>query len=115
MGYCSTHMFSTTLSGYYKLLEFLKEENKGVKYPVEKPWEYEELHNGVIFGFSFVKWYGSEFDAFERAWERWTKEGYPWTRIRIGEDLDDVEEQYSKIAWDVDFPKLFVQRSWDYE
>lgn len=115
MGYCSTHMFSTTKSGYTKLMQFLKEENVGVKYPIMGPWEYEELDNGIIFGFTDIKWYGDDVDAFERAWERFKAAGYPWTRIRIGEETEDVEEEYSKLAWEVNIPRLFVVRSWEYE
>lgn len=115
MGYYSAEMFSSTRSGFEKLKDFLKEESKDVKYPLSKFETEIDTGNGMIFGWDRIKWYGSEIDAFERAWNRFVKEGYPWTRIRIGEETGDVDEQYSKLAWEVDIPRLFVTCSWDYE
>ena len=113
MGYYSVQMFSTTHAGYNRFMDLLKAASVGVKYPIKKFEHFEDRDNGVVFGFNWIKWYGSDVDAFEQAWEAFDKEGYPWTRVRIGEEFGDVDETSSKIAWDVNIPHLFTVTSWD--
>ena len=118
MGYMSTNIFSTTEEGYLRFRELLEEENVGVKYPITK-FEVDEKHgNGRVFGFEWTKWYSSDCEAFQRAWDRFTDEAeHPWSRVRIGEETDDTEECYSDDAWDYaglgSFPLLTLTRGWD--
>ena len=117
MGYYSQEFFSTTKGGYNRLMELVELESRraGDKYPIKSFSTFIELPNGVIFGEEEVRWYGNEVYSFERAFKKFDAEGNPWTRIHIGEETGDVEENYSKNAWDLDIPRLRTETDWSYE
>ena len=115
MGYMSTNVFSTTEAGYERFCELLAEENVGVKYPITRFEVDERYDNGRVFGFEWIKWYSDSCEAFQRAWDRFTEEAeHPWSRIRIGEETEDIEEAYSDDAWEdcSSFPLLMLTRGW---
>lgn len=115
MGYHSQEYFSTTRSGYDRLMELVGFESRGDKYPIKSFSTFIELPNGVIFGEEFIKWYGNEVYSFERAFKKFDAEGYPWTRIHVGEEVGDVDEACSESAWKEDIPHLYTMTDWSYE
>ena len=116
MGYYSTNIFSTTDEGYARFMELFAEENANVKYPIVK-FDVDEQHEGGrVFGMEWTKWYCDGCEAFQRAWDRFADEGeYPWSCVRIGEETEDIAEEYGDDAWDLsgEFPLLTLTRGWD--
>lgn len=125
MGYMSTNVYSTSEKGFARLVELIKastEKSKcascqcGDSCATLPMFDIEEhVSGGVVFGYDYVKFYACRFDPFHEAWSEFVQEGHPWTRVRIGEETDDVEEEWSDDPFDTGIPYVMVKRTWDYD
>ena len=115
MGYMSTNVFSTTEEGFAYLGELVKKHEDEPKQGFEVPaFDIEEHHdNGVVFGYENHKFYGKWFAPFHAAWDEFVAEGHPYTMVRYGESIEDIDETWSEDADSAGIPLLCAIRGWD--
>jgi hypothetical protein len=94
MGYYSDIRINTTKRGCKRLMELIPEQYKDA---VERTMEFDEEEvAGTTFGWDDTRWIECcypEFDAVLAALKTLGKEGYPVEYIRVGENIDDVDER----------------------
>lgn len=104
MGYRSQVYLKTTTEGYL----IIKKLNDSIKKEEEKPLQYAEIKktpSGFYkISFNDIKWYEGSFpdvDNFMEGLEMLTAQDIPYSFIRIGEDVSDIEH---KNNWTEDMP-----------
>ena len=100
MGYRSDIRIITSEKGFEELKKFV------TKYLKEHNEDYNLLENCDIkqegkkqcyFGWNYVKWYENDYedvDAIMEGLQHLSDKEYSYRYMRIGEEYDDVEEQY---------------------
>ena len=100
MGYRSDIRIITSEKGFEELKKFV------TKYLKEHNEDYTLLENCDIkqegkkqcyFGWNYVKWYENDYedvDAIMEGLQHLSDKEYSYRYMRIGEEYDDVEEQY---------------------
>lgn len=103
MGYYSNFRMLTTTEGRKVLEDYLK------KCTAEKDFSFfsyldedkTDKENGLsLFGCDDIKWYEDfpEVNNFINGMDYLKEKDIPYSFVRIGEELDDVEYQYHKIG-----------------
>lgn len=104
MGYRSQVYLKTTTEGWLVLKKF----NDSIENPDHRPLQYAEIQktpSGFYkITFNDIKWYEGSFpevDNFMNGLEKLEEQDIPYSFIRIGEDVDDIEH---KTNWTEDMP-----------
>lgn len=104
MGYRSQVYLKTTTEGYL----VLKKLNDSIKKEEEKPLQHADIQKTPTgfykISFNDIKWYEGSFpdvDNFMEGLEMLTAQDIPYSFIRIGEDMSDIEH---KNNWTEDMP-----------
>lgn len=104
MGYRSDVYLKTTTEGYI----VLKMLNDSIDNPEHRPFEYAEIQKTASgfykIKFEDIKWYEEsypEIKNFMNGLDRLCDQNIPYSFIRIGEDVTDIEH---KVNWTDDMP-----------
>lgn len=104
MGYRSQVYLKTTTEGWLVLKKF----NDSIENPDHRPLQYAEIQKTSTgfykIYFDDIKWYEGSFpevDNFMNGLEKLEEQDIPYSFIRIGEDVDDIEH---KRNWTEDMP-----------
>ena len=125
MGYRSTVRFATTKPGYELMCKWSEEHaaEHNCEYKLlstddsHVPEVYLETDTRVVFGWDFIKWdeymykdVAAVVQAANRlAFDADATLDIPLEFVRIGEDMNDTEEQYNDAAYS-DGPTIWVER-----
>lgn len=99
MGYRSDVRIVTTIEGYKKLNEFVKNYIKNTdENNLLENCDIKRKNDKVIyFGWDYVKWYedwNTDVDAIMKGLEHLKQNNYSYKYARLGESYDDFEEKY---------------------
>lgn len=99
MGYRSDVRIVTTIEGYKKLNEFVKNYIKDTNEDnLLEDCDIKRKNDEVIyFGWDWVKWYencNTDVDAIMKGLEHLKRNDYSYRYARLGEDYEDYEEQF---------------------
>ena len=101
MGYRSDVRLIVSKKGYDELEKFiekeLNKEGKTEEYNILKCADFLKEHKNYFYiAWNYVKWYEEYTDVmiFNRALGYLSGKDYSWRFARIGENYDDVEENY---------------------
>ena len=104
MGYRSQVYLKTTTEGWL----VLKKLNDSIENPEHRPLQYAEIKKTPTgfykISFDDIKWYEgtyAEVDNFMNGLDKLEEQDIPYSFIRIGEDVSDIEH---KKNWTEDIP-----------